>query len=327
MSETLHLIQSAGAELGALAEKASDSRCVFSLLLSLSDGNSVPYRLEVADTGKGVTVKEVTPSNLPGFCPQRHINSDGTFCLTWRAVDGLQVGSVEDARRWWKTLWKFLTLQVLAGKMHRWPNNNAWAHGSAAFHQLKAQEAAARLGGCFPSALSSGEITVKWQRRHGLSLGHTLQVFVRNKRVYSVWLDSGKVVNKKQRCFCGLSGLKRPVRLRRCGDHAVAAAELALQMVLREKAEQSYWQGFQDKPCCGTCDACPLQKKTDKKDGECQVIPRNDSRVRNGSLSEPWDGLLPQKSRSRQFVPLIPQCSRVLERCSSQEAQSPLAQT
>ncbi|WP_352857672.1 E2 domain-containing protein [Mesorhizobium sp. M1163] len=32
----------------------------------------------------------MTPTLLPAFCPERHINADGSFCLYWRAVDDIQ---------------------------------------------------------------------------------------------------------------------------------------------------------------------------------------------------------------------------------------------
>lgn len=266
MSLVLGLIESAADEFGAHADELTDERGVFSLPLTLADGRTLNYRLEITTTNHGASVREVTPVHLPAFCPQRHINSDGTFCLYWSENGGFHVTSAEDATKWWGTLLQYLRLQARAERRRRWPNNDEWAHGEAARHQQKAIAAAARLGPSFSGALRNSEITVQKQPKRRTSPGPTVQVLVRDKHVYSVWLNSGKVVNRKQRCFCGSAGLKRPARLRGCQDHADAAAELALELTRWEKAEELFWKPFENTSCCGTCDNCPLQAKINREE-------------------------------------------------------------
>lgn len=261
MSKVLQLIASAAADFGAQTEEQSGSMGIFTLPLKLSDGSVLTYRLEVNVTDRGVTVREVTPHHLPSFCPPRHINPNGTFCLYWSEHGSYEVNSAEDATNWWAMLWKYLTLQARAEKKRRWPNNEEWAHGDAALHQQKAMAAAARLGPLFSSALDDLAIVVRRQPKRRTSQGPTLQVLVHGRHVYSVWLNSGKVVNRKQRCFCGSSGLKKPCRLRSCQGHAEDAAELALKLKSWQEAEIAFWDTFKDKNCCGTCDNCPLTKK------------------------------------------------------------------
>lgn len=267
MSGALAWIDAASGEFGARAEKLEAERGIFALPLTLPDGSVKHYKLEVVATASGASVREETPRHLPGFCPQRHINADGTFCLFWAGAGRLQVSSEADARRWWETLWKFLGLQVRAQRKRRWPNNEEWAHGEAATHQSKAIEAAARLGGQFSLALAQSAISVEQKPKRRRSQGPTLQVLVNGCHAFSVWLNTGKVVNLKQRCFCGSSGLKRPSRLRSCQQHAQDAAELALELKRWQEAEEAFWAVFKGQNCCGTCDGCALQLNRTNRDG------------------------------------------------------------
>lgn len=261
MSSVLQLIDAVASEFGAQAEELHAEKGIFALPLTIPDGSVTHYRLEVVSEPQGASVREVVPTHLPGFCPQRHINSDGTFCLYWQGAGGLSISSKEDATRWWKTLWKFLGLQSRAAKKRRWPNNEQWAHGAAAAHQHKAIEAAARLGSRFSSALAQSAISIEEHPKRHRSQGPTLQVLVHGHHVFSVWLNTGKVVNQKQRCFCGSAGLKRPSRLRSCHHHAQDAAELALELKRWQVAEEAFWATFKGQNCCGTCDGCALQIK------------------------------------------------------------------
>lgn len=259
MSCALELIDVAASAFGARAEELHPEKGIFALPLVLPDGSVTHYRLEVVAKSRGVTVREVVPDHLPKFCPQRHINSDGTFCLFWAGAGSLEISSKEDATKWWGTVWKFLGLQARAIKKRRWPNNEEWAHGDAATHQHKAIEAASRLGSQFSLALAQSAISVEQKPKRRRSQGPTLQVLVNGCHVFSVWLNTGKVVNLKQRCFCGSSGLKRPARLRSCQHHAQDAAELALELKRWQVAEEAFWSAFKGQSCCGTCDCCALQ--------------------------------------------------------------------
>lgn len=196
--------------------------------------------------------KERQPINLPEFCPQRHINSDGSFCLYWREVSNLDISDEETAHAWWGILWKFLTLQARVKKARRWPNQNEWAHGAAAVHQYRAELAAHELGGEYVIALKERRLSVVKKKR-------VLQLLKDKNHLYSVWLDSKKVVNLKQRCLCGSTGKKGRKRLRRCGSHASDASHLAMALLLWEIEEKAFWHSFRDRQCCGTCDNCPLQ--------------------------------------------------------------------
>lgn len=229
------------------------------------DGRIIPFKLLLTQTGKRVTVQEKTPQHLPAFCPERHINSDGTFCLYYAGTTRLNVVDEASARAWLETVYKYLKLQERARVQRRWPNNDVWAHGDAAYHQQRAQDAAAAISDRLASALADGRLQLKHKRSKGRLV---LDLWIERTHVCSVWEFEKRVINQKQRCFCGKSGLRVPNRLRRCADHGIQASELALALRDWEKAEQLYWRSMQDKHCCGTCDSCPLQRP--QRVAECQ---------------------------------------------------------
>ena len=254
MPTAVELIAAVAPAYNAAAEPISAVSVILRFSLVISDGRTVPYEIEVKQVGdKKATAKERQPINLPEFCPQRHINYDGSFCLYWWKVSNLDITDEETAHAWWRTLWKFLTLQARVKKARRWPNENEWAHGAAAVHQHRAELAAHELGARYEVALQEMRLSVIKKKR-------VLQLFKDKSHLYSVWLDSKKVVNLKQRCLCGSTGKKGHKRLRRCGSHSSDASSLAFSLLLWEIEEKAFWESFQDRQCCGTCDNCPLQR-------------------------------------------------------------------
>lgn len=253
MPTAVEFIAAVAPAYNAVAELVSAESVILRFSLALSDGRTVPYEIEVNQVGVSkATVKERQPINLPEFCPQRHINSDGSFCLYWWEVFNLDISNEETAHAWWRTLWKFLTLQARVKKARRWPNENEWAHGAAAVHQHRAERAAHELGVQYEIALQERRLSVVKKKR-------VLQLFEDKRHLYSVWLDSKKVVNLRQRCICGSTEKKDRKRLRRCGSHASDASQLAVALLLWGIEEKEFWDFFRDRQCCGTCDDCPLQ--------------------------------------------------------------------
>lgn len=221
------------------------------------DGRSILYKLLLTQNGERVTAKEETAQHLPAFCPERHINPDGTFCLYYPGVTRLDVVDAVSAREWLGTVFKYLKLQERARIQRGWPNNDVWAHGNAAHHQLRAQTAAAAINDQIASALADNRLQLKHESSKGQPI---LELWIDGTRLYSVWESAERVINLKQRCFCGNSGLRVTKRLRGCADHAKQASELALALRDWEKAEEQFWKNMQDVRCCGTCDSCPLPR-------------------------------------------------------------------
>ena len=118
MSSAVDFIAALAPQYNAAVERIA-AGVILRFSLSLSDGRTVPYAIKAIENGLVVSARELTPTNLPSFCPQRHINYDGSFCLYWRGAATLDVVDEATAAEWWDTLWKYLTLQVRAQKVRR----------------------------------------------------------------------------------------------------------------------------------------------------------------------------------------------------------------
>ncbi|MFC5565295.1 E2 domain-associated cysteine-rich protein [Rubellimicrobium aerolatum] len=219
-------------------------------------GTAPVYNIIAEIRGDVVAAREAEPVRLPAFCPERHINRDGSFCLGWDGADDLAVRDEETARAWWRRLFKFLSLQERAARRRRWPDRRAWPHGDAARHQLRAEMAAHRLGSPFTEDLAQERLEVIRKGRG--AGGHGLRVQRDGRRLYSVWEGARRAVNLRQRCLCALGTGSSPAVLRGCGDHADAAVELAFALRDRDIAEQDFWAQLKGTTCCGTMDGCPL---------------------------------------------------------------------
>lgn len=79
---------------------------------------------------------------FPDYCPERHTNYGGAFCL---GRDKRLILSAAEAVLWWRDLHHYLLFQVIAEQTGRWPAAHALSHGIAADHELKAREAARAL--------------------------------------------------------------------------------------------------------------------------------------------------------------------------------------
>lgn len=254
----IDLIAQAAPDFGGSCTRASDTEGILDWPVKLVDGRIIPYKLLLKQKGEQVTAQEETPQHLPAFCPERHINPGGTFCLYDASSERMNVTDEASARAWLETVWKYLKLQERARVKRRWPNNDVWAHGDAAHHQRLAQDAAAAINDRMAIALAGDRLQLKRRRSKGRPI---LDLWIESTHIYSVWEFDKRVINQKQRCFCGTSGLRVPKRLRGCSNHAERATELSLALRDWEKAEERYWKAMQEQSCCGTCDTCPLKRQ------------------------------------------------------------------
>jgi hypothetical protein len=242
---------------GRLIEQLSPTEAHFELTVDLHDGSSTVYQLLVTAKEQFLTVKERVPEFLPAFCPQRHINYSGSFCLGWGLDEDLSVTCRESARAWWSRLHRFLGLQVRAANKKVWPGEE-WAHGStAAIFQQSAEQAASKLGPIFINALKQGRLNVVRKNKGG-SRGPLLQLFMEQRHLCSVWGGLKMVANKRQSCICAPVPFKRNRRMRSCNDHADLIKILVLSIHEQEIAVKEFWNLFEGQTCCGTMKNCPL---------------------------------------------------------------------
>jgi hypothetical protein len=222
----------------------------------LPDGTVSTYAITMQACGAMVEAREGAPARLPAFCPERHINIDGSFCLGWAEVDPLAVNNEQDAWNWWARLVKFLLLQERAARRRRWPGGPAWAHGDAAAEQLRAERAAARLGDPFVDDLARNRLTIA--RQGSSSNGPALRVCRDGVWLFSIWETAKRPVNLRRRCVCKTGEGRPSTVLRNCGTHSQDAVELALSLRDREREEVKFWKALAGRMCCGTMDGCPL---------------------------------------------------------------------
>lgn len=215
-------------------------------------GKIVPYHLTIEVDDPEPDVRETTPTHLPAYCPNRHINGGGYFCLSFPEADPLPIADAGSAADWWKRLLKYLNLQEATSTLRRWPSTHEWAHGrNAALHQGRAERCAAALGPRFVELL--GQRRLKAVLRGGAPT--FLQLRDGSRRLYSVWVQEKRVATLRQPCLCG-SGLP----LAACADHAERAAELPLALEAWAREEKRFWDQNRERTCCGGLLQCPLRK-------------------------------------------------------------------
>lgn len=237
----------------------SEERAVYGVCpVNASGAPSPEYVLEISRTGNTVSAKELDPILLPRSCAERHINTDGTFCLYWGEMEPSEITNVDEAAIWWGKLLTFLLRQRSAAALRRWPGKaDARAHGSeAARFQALAEKNASNLGPSFEKLLRDDSLRLgRGRRRDRVALVQD------GRRVVTVLRTERRVMLQRQRCKCDLSGL-RGLPLVSCGDHAREVAELVLNMESWRKAEADFYKYLRasKQTCCGTMDDCPLAR-------------------------------------------------------------------
>jgi hypothetical protein len=223
----------------------SPSELVLSLDVVSPDKSKTTFELTAAINDDILQFKESQPDILPASCPNRHINSDGTFCLTapWHR-DELMTNPLA-------LLQTFLRLQLSAGRDRKWPTKSEWAHGNAAVHQWNAESAAARLSPEWHKFLIGNKLRLR-------DKGNFVSLLGPQKRI-SIWHKEKRVATLRQRCFCGQSA--RTVL--ECGSHANDAVEMIASLSLKAKAEADFWKALKGRSCCGSMKTCPLRSERD----------------------------------------------------------------
>lgn len=255
----LELLTAAAKQFGASISDSSATHALIELPVRSADGREPKYQLRLTPVSDAVDVREVTPTLLPGFCPELHINDGGTFCLGLKGRDDLSVLDAGSADRWWGRLIAFLKAQARAKKARAWVAGETWPHGRAAEHQLAAERSAKGLGPDFVADLSAGQVSAQWSAQRFGSNARALRVTRRGSVAYTLWESPRRLTNRRQRCVCRDGSIARHRRLKSCCDHERAAFDLANAMLGLREAEAEFWEGYRGRACCGRLDKCPLR--------------------------------------------------------------------
>ena len=252
----MKILASAAPEYGVTPFPSDNGPLRAAVPVQMTDGRVQDYRLEILASGRRASVREaVRGSRLPGFCPMRHINADGTFCLSWEPHESLALDYASDGGRWWGAVLQFLRLQERARRLRRWPDRREWAHGDGAVHQRKALEAAEAISPRLRDRLLHGRVaTVRSTGRS--SRGYAVRLQVDGRTIARIFLKQRRLATLRQACPCGRD--ERPLTLRRCRDHANRFVEVVGALQDMAAAERAFWKSFRGRACCGTMEACPL---------------------------------------------------------------------
>lgn len=252
----LDLVAQAAMRLGGQASARADGSFLLHLEVQHSDGSRDRYQLRVQAHGTRISAREETPALLPSFCPERHINLDGTFCLYFHEAQPLDVTDDDSATAWAETLWTFLRLQRRAERLGRWPNNHTWAHGDAALHQMRAATAAESFGRPTQNRVAEGRLSVQHVR---IKQRDVFRVMDGAVHLFSVWGQGPRLIGKRKPCWCDSKESRKGRRIGRCADHAEQAAQLAISLHRWAQEEEDFWRRIGDRTCCGRCNKCRLQ--------------------------------------------------------------------
>lgn len=206
----------------------------------------------------GLLVKE-NPLNkkLPDFCPQRHINYGGYFCLGVNELDNLLIIDEYSSDQWLKRLITYLKLQEKATILKSWDSDKEWMHGNAAEYQNIALISAKNLDNFFIKSLNEKSIETKLFNRNGRSFLTVL--FLQNNFNYTINLTSQKVTRLRNICPCN-NKIKDIRRIGRCGEHSKDLYLLGLAHFLMLEEEKKFWSEWNKDgvKCCGFCTSCKL---------------------------------------------------------------------
>jgi hypothetical protein len=263
MPSPLHLILALAGEFNSTGEFTGETVAELNITLERIDGRATDYRVQVWCEGNKLRARESGSQHLPSFCPERHINPGGSFCLYWEGGEQFDVVDEITARAWMETLIQFLRLQERAAKIRRWPSLKSWAHGSAAKYQLQAMQAATALGKSFFAKLEEGSLSIKIWPSRGRNADSIVEVQQDGVHLFSIWQSRRMVVNRRKKCFCGMSDSRQPKRIGRCENHHAAALALAEALICWGEADRQFWEELQGSKCCGSCDECPLAQQLD----------------------------------------------------------------
>ena len=258
MSDALDFVAAVAPRFrGICHRQQAENTLHLAFAIELVDGSIIDYALVVNQQPDGITltVRENKPLKLPAFCPQRHINPGGTFCLGYGDNFSNRVDNEDTAIVWLETLYRYLQMQTRAERLRVWPGDE-WRHGSAAQYQKSAIEAAALIVPELKfSELSCRVVSVKERR--------IIEVLYSGAIIFRVWKNFQRVVNKKKPCICVLQHKQKRKRFGRCLDHADMATKLALALEQMDIKENEFWQDMLsfNLSCCNTCNYCPLKKK------------------------------------------------------------------
>ena len=199
----------------------------------------ISLEISLSDDGKPLA-REHPAQRWPEFCPQRHINEGGFFCLGLSDVP--IVSSVHDAARWWRILAAHLQMQFVAELTKTWLKDMEWDHGEAGETQA-IMERIAHQYGLIDDVRNAHRYGQGWMSAELPRLTKTGE----------------RLVNGRAPCPRGCLRRKHPILRRACSKRQAIYELVKLERLKRIQSAE-FWKACEGKPCCGQMRNCPLKK-------------------------------------------------------------------
>lgn len=201
---------------------------------------SVPIEVSVSSNNK-LQAREFLRERWPEFCPQRHINIGGYFCLGLSEVP--VVNDRQSAENWWTILASHLQIQFVADRTRRWPKDMEWDHGEAGETQAH-MEAIAKDHGLLDEVHAAHRYGQGWLSENLPRLAKT----------------GDRLVNGRATCPRGCIKRKHPILRRACRKRQTVYELVKLERLKRVQSSE-FWNACEGKACCGQMRDCPLRKE------------------------------------------------------------------
>ena len=237
---------------GIASKKDSASTLCFTLTVPMSSGKRKAFELTAIQSNSELLIRE-SGGRFPNFCPNRHINMGGFFCLGFE-IDGLPVHD------WVSYVKDYLKAQEYVNKYRKWPSLvKEWSHGEAARYQKLVENALRKL--------RSNNINIDFKKIELREVRPT--TCFPNQPHYHLYYDSklvatgldNKILNKRAACICTTDGSGKR-RHKTIGNCKHQCANILYQIPFNEKRrvleERKFWKACEAVDCCMTMDDCKL---------------------------------------------------------------------
>lgn len=230
-------------------------KILFDLKVISPNGKRESFSLEVIELNELLCVKEVG-NKLPDFCPNRHINSGGYFCL------GLEEYLINlNVEEWFILIKDFLKRQISVTKYKVWPSiYPQWSHGELAAKYQKIVEDNLKKINFKELGFEINELHL--QKKENKAFPNEAYYFLYHGSKLILMSFNEKVHNKRNTCICTKVGKRSHITIGKCKKQcAKVLFNIAYYEEKRIAAEEDFWTFVKSHHvrCCNTMNECGLK--------------------------------------------------------------------
>lgn len=226
----------------------------FDLKIYGANGKPEIFSLEVIEDKNIIKVREAR-NELPDFCPNRHINRGGFFCL------GLLDNTTKNTPEMWLNLVKeFLKAQVFVSKYRCWSKKyGEWSHADAAYYQGRVEFNLEKLSK-YGISLAVEKIEIVVKENKALPSNVYYHLFY-DKKLLLLAFRGNQNSNELTYVYSSYGkSLHRYVE-----GNKVQCAKMVFYIAIDEynrvTAEDNFWKDVKNAKltCCNTMDKCEIR--------------------------------------------------------------------